>query len=129
MDADDFPLRKKLGKNVQRHAVVGIVEGGNQNQTVGDIEIGVTGRQALATKDHRPRHRQLDQRELLIVQRAGGFEAGKVLGQRSVVGVAGIRLDGGHNGGGSDEAADVVDVAVRVVAGDSAAQPNYLLNA
>ena len=96
---------KDFGQDVQRHAVVGVVEGGHQHQPVGDVEIGVAGRQALAAKDDRARHRQFDQRELLAVQRARGFEAGEIFGQRRVVRVARVWLDGGDDGGWRDEAA------------------------
>ena len=60
---------------------------------------------------------------------ACGFEAGKILGQGFVVGVLRIRLDSGDDCRRADEAGDVVDVAVGVVAGDSAAKPDDLLDA
>ena len=120
VDADHFAAGKNLGQHVQRHAVVGIVERGHQHQAVGDVEVGVAGRQALAAKDDRPRHGQLDDGELLAVGSARGLEAREILGQRRVVRVARVRLDGGDDRGRPDEAGDVVDVAVGVVAGDAA---------
>jgi len=39
VDADHFAARKYLGQNVQRHAVVGVVESRNQNQIVGNIKL------------------------------------------------------------------------------------------
>jgi len=97
VDADDFAAGKNLGQNVQRHAVVGIVEGGHENQAVGDIEVGVTGGQALAAKEDRARQRQLDEAELLAIGSARGLETLEILGQRRVVGVGGVRLDGGDS--------------------------------
>ena len=129
VDSDHFAPRKYLRQNLQRHAVVGIVEGGNQNQPIRNIEISVTCRQPLAVKDHRPRHRQLDQIKLLAVERARGLEPGEVFGQRRVVRIAHIRLDGGDNRRRPNEAGDVVDVAMRVVAGDAAIEPNHLVDA
>ena len=53
----------------------------------------------------------------------------EVLGEREVVGVGGIGLDAGEDGVGRDEAGDVVDVAVGVVAGAAAGEPEGLVDA
>jgi len=66
---------------------------------------------------------------LLAVERARGFEASEIFGERRVVEVAGVGLDGGDDGGGRNEARDVVDVAVRVVASDAAVEPENLIDA
>ncbi len=129
MDADDFAVRKHLGQDVQRHAVVGIVKGGHQHQAVGDVEIGIAGRQALAAEDHRARHGQLDNVNCLpssvraALRRSrfsasGSWFGSLVSGSTAVTIVA-----------GADEAGDVVDVAVGVVAGNAAAEPDHLIDA
>ncbi len=64
---------KDFGENVERDAVVGIVKRGNQHQSVGDVEVGIAGRQALAAKDDRARQRQFDDGELLAVGGACGL--------------------------------------------------------
>ena len=46
-----------------------------------------------------------------------------------MVGVAAIGFEGGDHGARRDEASDVVHVAVRVVAGDAALQPDDLFHA
>ena len=46
-----------------------------------------------------------------------------------MVRVARVRLDGGDDRRGRDEAGNVVHVAVRVVAGDAATQPDHLIDA
>ena len=46
-----------------------------------------------------------------------------------MVGVACVGLDSGDDGGGADEARDVVHVAVCVVAGNAAAEPDDLIDA
>ena len=65
MDAYHFASREELGKNAECFAVIWIVERGDKNQTVRDVEIAITGWQTLAFKDHRRRHRQLDDMEWL----------------------------------------------------------------
>jgi len=108
------------------NAVVGVVESRNQNQIVGNIKISVTGRKALAAEYHRARQRQLDQRELFAVESAGGFEAFHVFGQRCVIRVGRVRLDGGNNRRRRNKSGNVVYVAVGVVAGQAAIEPNCL---
>jgi hypothetical protein len=41
--ADDLTIWKHVGKNIERTAIIRIVEGRHQNQAVGDIKIGVAG--------------------------------------------------------------------------------------
>ena len=65
----------------------------------------------------------------LSVGRARGFEAVEILGQRLVIRVVRVGLDGGDDRVGRNEAGDVVHVAVRVVAGDAAVQPDHLIDA
>ena len=65
---------------------------------------------------------------------ACGVQAFEVLGERQVVLVGGVGLDGGEDGvaqtiGSGDEAGDVVDVAVGVVAGAAAVEPDDLIDA
>ena len=60
MDTDDFAIGKKLGEYVQRDAVLGIMECGHEDESVGDIEVGITGRQALAAKYNRAWQWQFD---------------------------------------------------------------------
>ena len=60
---------------------------------------------------------------------AEGVEAVEVLGQREVVGVGGVGFDAGEDGVWSYEAGDVVDVAVGVVAGAAAVEPERLMDA
>ena len=88
VDADDFAVGKELGESVERDAVVWIVKCGHENEAVGDVEVGVTGREALAAKDNGARHGQLDDRELLALRSARGFEAREILGEWDMVGVA-----------------------------------------
>ena len=58
VDADDLAAGEELGQGVQGDAVGGIVEGRDQDEAVGDVEVGVAGRQPLAVEDDRPGHGQ-----------------------------------------------------------------------
>ena len=61
---------------------------------------------------------------------AGGAEAVEVLREGEMVLVGGVGLDGGEDGVVlGDEAGDVVDVTVGVVAGAAAVEPDGLLDA
>ena len=42
---------KQVGEDVEGVAVVGVVEGGDEDDAVGDVEVGVARRQALAVED------------------------------------------------------------------------------
>ena len=129
VDADDFAAGEDFSQNVEGYAVVGIVKGGDEDEAIGDVEVGVTGGQTLAAEDDRARHEKLDKRELLAGGGARGLKTGEILGQGGVVEVARIGLDGGDDDVGRDEAGDVVDVAVGVVAGDAAMEPEHLIDA
>ena len=50
VDADDLPVGEKLGQGVQGDPIGGVVEGGNQNEAVGDVEVGIAGGQAWPSK-------------------------------------------------------------------------------
>ncbi len=54
------------------------------------------------------------------------LEAREVVAQDGVVHIGGIVFEDGDDGVGRDEAREVVDVAVGVVAGDSVAEPQHV---
>ena len=124
MDPDHLAAGEQLGEAAQGHPVGRIVEGGDEHQVVRHVEVQIAGRQPLAAEPQRPGHRQRRHRE-----GAAGHprrpQAAEIVGEGRVVRVGGIRLDGGGHGGRTDEARGVVDVAVGVVAGDAASQPDH----
>ena len=50
VDADHLVAGKDLGQRVQRHAVMGIVEGRNQDEPIRNIKVGITGRRRWPLK-------------------------------------------------------------------------------
>ncbi len=129
VNADDLAVRKNFSQSVQRHAVVGIVEGGNKHQPVGDVEIRVAGRQACPKEDDRTRKGQLDEVNCLpsrvraALSRARFSLSGAWLGSLAFGSTAATIVVG------ADETRNVVHVAVGVVAGDAAIEPNDLIDA
>ena len=133
VDTDDLAGGEAGGDDVERAAVVRIIEGGDEDEAVGDVEVGVAGREALTFEDDGRGHGEGDDAEGLAfvggVGAAEGVEAVEVLGEREVVLVGGVGLDTGEDGVWRDEAGDIVDVAVGVVAGTAAREPERLVDA
>ena len=115
---------KRLGQDIEGDAVGRIIECRDEHQSVGDVEVGIAGRQPLALEDNRPGHGQLDDAERLSVLVARRLQAAEVVLERLVVRVVGARLDDRDHGSRPDEPRQVVDMAVGVVALDSPSQPD-----
>ncbi len=128
-----MPTTWRSGKRLARvssAATVGrVVEGRDQHQAVGDVEVGVAGRQPLAFEDDRAGHGQLDDAERLSVLVAGRLQPPEVVLERLVVGVVVAGLDDRDDGSRIDEPRQVVDVAVGVVAVDPSAEPDDVVDA
>ncbi len=129
VDAYDVAGGEAFGDDVEGVAVVAVVEGGDEDEVVGDVEVGVAGGQALALEDYRRGHGKFDDVEGLFLQVAGGAEAVEVFGEGKMVLVTSVGLDGGEDGVFVDKAGDVVDVAVGVVAGAAFVEPDGLVDA
>lgn len=129
VDPHHRPIADQLGEHAQSSAIRGVVERRDDRRGVGHVEVRVAGGQALAGEDEGRRHGQRDDLRPRAVLETGALEALPVLLQRTMVGVGGIGLAAGHQRAGPDEATDVVHVAVGVVAGHAAAQPNHVRGA
>jgi len=123
VDADYFAVGEAAGDDVEGVAVVAVVEGGDEDERVGDVEVGVAGREALAFEDYGRGHGEFDDLEGLVVKVAEAAETVEVFGEGEMVFVAGVALDAGEDFIFADEAGDVVDVAVGVVAGAALVEP------
>src|SRR6185437_17091300 len=58
VDTDHLAGGEETGEDVERVAVAPVVERGYEHHIVGDIEVGVAGREALAVHHHGARKRQ-----------------------------------------------------------------------
>jgi hypothetical protein len=124
INGDDFARGEQRGQRVQGDAVVGVVEDGHEHDAVGDVEVGVAGGQAALLEDDGAGHGKFDDVERLAGLICSGAEAAEIVAEGLVVYIFGISLDHGDDGVGGDEAGEVVDVAVSVVAEDAAAEPD-----
>ena len=79
VNADDLAVGEELGQGIEGDAVGRIVERRNEHEAVGDVEVGVAGRQPLAVEDDRPGHRQLDDAERLPILVARGLQPAQVV--------------------------------------------------
>ncbi len=99
---------------------------GAARPTVGDVEVGIARRQPSSFVHDGRRHRQLEHLERAAVGEARPVEPLAILGQRLVVFVAAVGLDDRDDEVFGDEAREVVDVAVGVVADDAVTEPDDL---
>ena len=103
--------------------VVGIVEHRHEHDFIGNIKIGVARRQTRAGGEKRRRTGQGDNIQFPTVLVARALQALVVFSQAAVIIVLRIRLSNTGNGRRIDEARDVVDMAVGIVADDTIAEP------
>ena len=129
MDADHLARRKQAGQDAQRRAVGRVVEGRREHHAVADVEVQIAGRQPRAVEVQGPRHRHRHHAQGAPAPAAHRGQAAEVVGQRRVVVVARVGLDRRRDRVRTHEPGHVVDVAVRVVAGDAPAQPQDPLDA
>src|SRR6476646_8228312 len=71
VDADDLTIGKQISQDIERVAIVGVVEGRNQNQAIGDVKIGVAGGQALSAEGDGAGKRQFDDLQLASLKVRG----------------------------------------------------------
>jgi hypothetical protein len=129
VDADDFAVGEAAGDDVEGVAVVAVVEGGDEDERVRDVEVGVAGGEALAFEDDGRGHWEFDDLEGVACEVAEAAEAVEVFGQGEMVFVVSVGLDAGEDFVFADEAGDVVDVAVGVVAGAALVEPENFFDA
>jgi len=129
VDAYDLAVGEAAGDDVEGVAVVAVVEGGDEDERVGDVEVGVAGGEALALEDYGRGHGEFDDLEGFVLEVAEAAEAVEVFGEGEMVFVVGVGLDAGEDFIFVDEAGDVVDVAVGVVAGAALVEPENFFDA
>src|SRR3989441_4798529 len=84
VDADDLAVGEEVSEDVEGEAVVGIVEDGNENEAIGNVEIGVAGGEAASFEEHWAGHGEFDDGERLAILVGGGAEAADGFAQRLV---------------------------------------------
>lgn len=122
-DADHFAVRKELRQLVERHPVIRVVECGNQNEPICDVEVRVAGGKPLAVKKNWRRHRKRLHSQRVTVLVLHLAQEGKVFLQRSIVHIGGVFFAGDYHGLRIGEACQIVDMAVCVITRNSIPKP------
>lgn len=128
VDADDFTVGETGFEDVGSFVVGEAAVGGEDDFVVGDVEIGIAGREPLVVVEDHIRHGKLHDSGLLTIGKAATIESLEVLLQHIEVFVPTVVFYCGDNSVRRDEATEVINVAVGVVAHDSVAQPNDIIN-
>ena len=68
MNSRDSSCGEQACQGIESHAVIRIIEGGYQNQSIRYVEVGIAGRQAASFKHHGRRHGEFHYAKRLIVQ-------------------------------------------------------------
>src|ERR1043166_5808939 len=121
MDSHDFAVGEAVGDDAEGAPVVRVVEGRDDHDAVRDVEIRVARRDALPIENDRRRH---GKRNYIKSCRS---EPLAVLAKNRMVLIPWTFFLAKKNAFGRDEAREIVDVAVRVVADNPAAKPYHTL--
>src|SRR5215475_2273928 len=129
IDTDDFAVKEIFRDDVERDAIVWVVEDRDENEFVGDVKVCVACGKALAVEIDRRRHREFLDAKLPAGLILALFENGEIFLEMSVVGVVFVFFHDSQHCSFVDEAREIVNVAVCVVSGYSVFQPNRVRNA
>ena len=122
--SDDGTIGEAIGEDVQRDAVIGIVERRDDHDAVGDVEVRVARGESLAVHDDRAGEGKVDDLEPPLDVTGRVLEPLPIVDGALVVLIGRIGLEGEDDRVASDEAGDVVHVAVRVVPDAALAEPD-----
>src|SRR4051812_7518481 len=130
VDGNDFAARKATADKIAGFGVAArLPELGHEYGSIDDEKIRIARRHALPAEGHRPRHRQFDDRKFSARWRAKPAQALEIVGQQTMVRIAPVGLNAGEEAVPLVESRDVVDMAVRIVADDPLAHPQYFVHA
>lgn len=127
MNAYNMTLRKQLAQDTQRTAVLWVIEGRNKDNVVGNVEIGITGGQADASKKKRGGHGDINNRQGLSPIQTYTLKAFTVFFQSAVIIIVGILFPTQNDRCGIHETTNIVHMSMGVIAGNPVSQPKHLL--
>ena len=119
--AYDFTVGEASLENISRFVVGQTAVGREDDLVVGDIEVGIGGRQALVVVENNIGHRQLDNRGLFAAGQTAALKHTEIFLQGFVVLIPRVMFDDSDNSIGRHKTSQVVDMAVCVVADDAIA--------
>lgn len=126
IDADDAAIGEEFLEDGEGLWIVRALVSWDEDDLVGDIEVRVTGWEALAVVFDPARHGKFDDAEGIAMQVTERSEPGEILLEQMVVLVQRIGFDDGDDGLRVCEAGEIVDMSVRVIPDDSFAEPKDL---
>src|ERR1035437_4572572 len=126
MNSHHPPIREDITERPQGNDIAGVVECWNQHCGVGDLEVRITRGQALAIEVDGGRHRQGHNLDLRSVFQAHVLQALPIFLEWSVIRVVHISFPAENDGARIYKPAQVINVPVRVVAGNSLAEPENI---
>lgn len=128
VDADDFAVGEESLEDVGGLVVGEATVGGEDDFAIGNVEVGIGGREALVVVEDDVGHGKLHDGGLLAVGETAAVEHLEVLLQGFVVLIPGVLFDDGDDGVGRDEAREVVDMTVGVIADNAFTEPDDIIN-
>src|SRR3972149_473849 len=121
---DYLPVRKEFAQYAQRLPIVGIGEHGCEHDFVGDIKVRVACRQTRPVGIDRARAGQHHDVQFVAILVPRALQPLIILLETAIVFISRIRFEDADYRVWVDKSGDVVDMAIRVVTGDTLAQPN-----
>src|SRR5215208_7357752 len=129
VDRNHSTSAKKVLENLHGASVIRVTEHREKHDVVCDVEVSVTGRQAIEVSSAGARaaddtgHRQGDDLKGTAVSTRHRSQPCQILLQDFIVGILRIVFQGAHDHVWSNEAGNIVDMPVSVVADNSFTQP------
>jgi hypothetical protein len=93
VDADDFAVGEAGGDGVEGDGGRWVVEGGDEDERVGDVEVGVAGGEALAFEETGAGMGSSTISKGLPMRLRAALQAVEIFGEREVVLVGGVGFD------------------------------------
>ena len=126
IDPNHFVLRHLALQNFDGAIIVWLTIGRHQDNPVRDVKIRVARRQALAFVFDEARHREFNDSKWLTRFVTERLEPSKVVLEDSVVFIRRVLFNRCHDGSLIDEAANVVNMPIRIVAYNSFTEPQHV---
>jgi hypothetical protein len=123
IDGDDLASGEGLVERGDGPGIVLAAIDRKEDGGVRDVEICVAGGEALALAFHAGWHGERENMERLAARESHDVESVEVALEGLEIRVVLVFFDGGDDGGRADEAGDVIDMAVGIVALDAVAEP------
>ena len=127
VDPDDPPIRKAGSQDLGGERIVGVIETREEHDPIGDIEIGIAGRQTLSLIVERCGHGQRDHAQGRAVWQPHGTQALQIFLQGLKILIIRIMLNHRDHGVLTHKTRYIIDMSIGVVTRNPMTQPKDLL--